>query len=181
MLHGIETNPIIVGAYSNSDGICPMLAAHRGGGRTSLISFADAWDRLAFRGERRPRARSASTRELLILRSHLEASLLADEAPGGDLAAARRQHEELAAARRQHEELAAARRKRDVARAGLKADQRGSTPSNTAPPRPGDPDRARALRHRPGWAWTRIVRRLDDYERLLADVDEAPREPVAPL
>ncbi len=26
-----------------------MLAAHRAGGRTSFISFAEAWDRFAFR------------------------------------------------------------------------------------------------------------------------------------
>ncbi|HZE05617.1 MAG TPA: hypothetical protein VE127_10360, partial [Solirubrobacteraceae bacterium] len=67
MLRGIEANEIIVGAYSTSDGICPMLAAHRAGGRTSLIAFADAWDRMAFRGAREARARRASERELLIL------------------------------------------------------------------------------------------------------------------
>ncbi|HET8979767.1 MAG TPA: hypothetical protein VFN87_16525, partial [Solirubrobacteraceae bacterium] len=52
MLRGIEANEIIVGAYSTADGICPMLAAHRGGGRTSFIGFAQAWDRVAFRGAR---------------------------------------------------------------------------------------------------------------------------------
>jgi hypothetical protein len=42
MLRGIEDNDIVVGAYSDreSGGICPMLAAHRNGGRTSLASFA---------------------------------------------------------------------------------------------------------------------------------------------
>src|SRR5689334_15778317 len=81
MLRGIATNEIIVGAYSTSDGICPMLAAHRAGGRTSLISFAKAWDRFAFRDSRSQRARRATERELLILRAHLEASLLAEDAP----------------------------------------------------------------------------------------------------
>jgi hypothetical protein len=38
MLDGIKRNPIIVGAYAATDGICPMLAAHRGGGRTSFIA-----------------------------------------------------------------------------------------------------------------------------------------------
>ena len=33
--------------------MCPMLAAHRNGGRTSFIAFAQAWDRFAFRGARR--------------------------------------------------------------------------------------------------------------------------------
>ena len=40
MLEGIRTNEIIVGAYTSDGGICPMLAAHRAGGRTDFISFA---------------------------------------------------------------------------------------------------------------------------------------------
>ena len=44
MLEGIAANDIIVGAYTTGDGICPMLAAHRHGGRTSQIAFAQAWD-----------------------------------------------------------------------------------------------------------------------------------------
>ncbi|HEX5870221.1 MAG TPA: hypothetical protein VFY65_07400, partial [Longimicrobium sp.] len=46
MLKGIETNRIIVGAYvdAESGGICPMLAAHRNGARTSVANFARAWD-----------------------------------------------------------------------------------------------------------------------------------------
>jgi hypothetical protein len=101
MLEGIAANDIIVGAYATGDGICPMLAAHRNGGRTSLIAFAQAWDRVAFRGQKTGRAgsvsRRATERELLILRSHLEASLLEDDVPAGELAAARREHEALLA------------------------------------------------------------------------------------
>ena len=48
MLSGIESAPIIAGAYANRDGICPMLAAHRAGGRSNIIGFALAWDRFAF-------------------------------------------------------------------------------------------------------------------------------------
>ena len=33
--------------------------------------------------------------------------------------------------------------------------------------RPGDPDRAPELRKRPGWAWMRVMRRYDEYERAL--------------
>jgi hypothetical protein len=103
MLDGIAANDIIVGAYATGDGICPMLAAHRNGGRTSLIGFARAWDRVAFRGQKIGRAgsvsRRATERELLILSSHLEASLLEDDVPAGDLGAARRDHEALMAAR----------------------------------------------------------------------------------
>jgi hypothetical protein len=95
MLEGIAGNDIIVGAYSNGEGICPMLAAYRNGGRTSLIAFAQAWDRVAFRGQKRARARRATERELLILSSHLEASLLEDDVPAGELGAARREHEAL--------------------------------------------------------------------------------------
>ena len=58
MLGGVESNRIIVGAYTDrSGGVCPMLAAHRNGGRTSLASFARAWDR--YTGVRGRRARRA--------------------------------------------------------------------------------------------------------------------------
>jgi len=79
MLRGIDDNEIIAGGYSDKQagGICPMLAAHRNGGRTSLASFARAWDR--FTGAERPRL--ATERELRALRSHLELSLLEDEQP----------------------------------------------------------------------------------------------------
>jgi len=98
MLEGINGHEIVVGAYQHGDGICPMLAAHRAGGRTSFISFAEAWDRFAFRGTRSHRARRATERELLILRTHLEASLLEDEAPNVDLRAVINQHHQ----RQQH-------------------------------------------------------------------------------
>ena len=48
MLEGVRSNEIIVGAYTDREGgVCPMLAAHRCGGRTNFISFAKAWDRFA--------------------------------------------------------------------------------------------------------------------------------------
>jgi len=86
MLRGIAANPIIVGAYVDRDsgGICPMLAAHRNGGRTSLASFARAWDR--YTGAKRPRL--ATRRELRTLRSLLEGSLAEDISDGGSIAAA---------------------------------------------------------------------------------------------
>jgi hypothetical protein len=92
MLDGIRSNDIIVGAYADrAGGVCPMLAAHRCGGRTSFVSFARAWDRFA--GSRRPRR--ATPRELRILEGQLEASLLADETL--DLGAAIAAHEALRA------------------------------------------------------------------------------------
>src|SRR5438445_5887298 len=94
MLEGIRSGEIIVGAYTNGNGICPMLAAHRAGGRTDFISFAKAWDRFAFRGARKQAARRATERELLILRTHLEASLLDDDGPAADLRVAMVEHRE---------------------------------------------------------------------------------------
>ncbi len=79
MLEALAANQIIVGAYTDRrGGVCPMLAAHRNGGRTDLSSFARAWDR--YTGARgRPRA--ATERELNTLRAMLEASLAIEEVP----------------------------------------------------------------------------------------------------
>jgi hypothetical protein len=99
MLDGIRFNEIIVGAYADrAGGVCPMLAAHRAGGRTSFISFARAWDRFA--GARR--ARRATARELRVLQAHLEASILAERGPG-DLAGAIADHQALVRARKEEE------------------------------------------------------------------------------
>src|SRR5215210_6114144 len=80
MLGGVESNRIIVGAYTDrSGGVCPMLAAHRNGGRTSLASFARAWDR--YTGVRARRPRPATHHELSTLKAMLEASIALDELP----------------------------------------------------------------------------------------------------
>src|SRR5688500_7212128 len=152
MLQGVRSNEIIVGAYTDRNGgVCPMLAAHRCGGRTDLLAFARAWDR--FGRELKGRARRASEREVRILTAHLEASLLAENRP--DLESAIHDHRRLVA-------------------------QRGATPEPVARPkvRPGEPDRSAELAQRPGWAWLRPFRRYDDYERALARV-EAERESLA--
>ncbi len=144
MLEGIRANEIVVGAYSHGGGICPMLAAHRAGGRTNLISFARAWDRFAFGGARRTRPRPATERELTVLATHLEASLLAEEIPDSVLGAAIASHRDLL-------------RRRD----------------ESVRVRPGEPDRTRELSRQPGWRWMRIVRRYDEYERALEWVHAA--------
>jgi hypothetical protein len=162
MLEGLDAGPIIAGAYTTEDGICPMLAAHRAGGRCSAAFFADAWDRFAFReGPRRSTgSRRATEREVRILRAHLEASLLDEELGDASLAAAANDH------RRLRERRAAEPVVREPVRA-----------------RPGDPDRSRELRGRLGWAWSRLFRRYDEYELALrhlrdaAASEAAPREP----
>jgi len=76
MLEGVQRNDIIVGAYTDrKGGVCPMLAAHRCGGRTSFVSFARAWDRFA--GARR--ARPATPRELKILEEYQPPAASPDE------------------------------------------------------------------------------------------------------
>lgn len=152
MLEGVRSNDIIVGAYTDRrGGICPMLAAHRCGGRTDFLSFAHAWDRF---GRAKGRARRASEREVGILTAHLEASLLGERR--ADLQAAIDDHRRLVAERRGRVDAAPAR----------------------ARPRPGDPDRSAELSRRAGWAWLRPFRRYDDYERALARV-EAERDALA--
>jgi hypothetical protein len=122
MLDGISAGRIIVGAYTDREGgVCPMLAAHRNGGRTSLASFAHAWDR--YTGSPR-RARPATARELTALRAMLEASIALELVPS----------------------------LRDV-------------------PRPREPS------YPMGWAWLRAFRRLDDYERALAELGVAVPRP----
>lgn len=103
MLGAIARNPIIVGAYASPDGgVCPMLAAHRNGGRTDYAPFARAWDRYA-RAGRRPR--QATERELTALRTMLEESIAEHDvrAPGA-LAGAIADHRRALRARLRREE-----------------------------------------------------------------------------
>jgi hypothetical protein len=130
MLDGIRSNEIIVGAYTSDGGICPMLAAHRAGGRTSFIGFANAWDRFALRESRSKSARRATERELRILTSQLEASLVSEQVGATDLAAAVGHHRELVARRR----------------------ARSAKPIASGP---------------------RVVRRCDDYARILEQLEAA--------
>jgi hypothetical protein len=77
MLRGIRTNRVIVGAYVDKrGGVCPMLAAHRNGGRTNFGTFARAWD--AYTGAKQRKPRRASRREVRTLEGYLEMSLARD-------------------------------------------------------------------------------------------------------
>jgi hypothetical protein len=77
MLDGVcASGRVIVGAYVDGHGgVCPMLAAHRRGGRTCFVSFAKSWDHFthAVAGQPRP----ATVGELQTLVTLLEASVAA--------------------------------------------------------------------------------------------------------
>jgi hypothetical protein len=74
MLQGVrDSERVIIGAYvDDRGGACPMLAAHRCGGRTDFLTFARSWDR--FTRAKRGR-RVATPRELRILVTQLDDSL----------------------------------------------------------------------------------------------------------
>ena len=148
MLRGIEDNDIVVGAYTDREtgGICPMLAAHRNGGRTSLASFARAWDR--FTDARRPRL--ATDRELRALTSYIEHSLLRDEQGGESLTAVAQQIRTERARRPTPDRRQIRIRRRPT----------------------GDQHRARELRGRRFWSWLRPTRRYDVYADRLAAAEE---------
>ena len=78
MLEGVRSyERILVGAYVDEQGgVCPMLAAHRCGGRTDFLSFAKSWDRFARAGGRK---RAATEREVRMLVTQLEDSLSSSE------------------------------------------------------------------------------------------------------
>ena len=83
MLRGIRSNRVIVGAYVDKrGGVCPMLAAHRNGGRTNFGTFARAWD--AFTGANQRKPRRASRREVRTLEGYLEMALLREGVAGAE-------------------------------------------------------------------------------------------------
>ncbi len=147
MLKGIETNRIIVGAYvdAQSGGICPMLAAHRNGARTSVANFARAWD--SYTCAKRPRR--ATRREVRTLRSLLVWSLdIESDISTGSLA------EAAAQIRAEREQF------------------RCVTPPAPTPGDTGERHRGRELKASRDWAWMRPTRRLDEYKDLLAAAAE---------
>ena len=178
MLRGLHQHTIITGAYSARDGgICPMLAAHRCGGRTSLISFAKAWDRFT---RVRKGSRRATEREVKILAGHLEASLLAER--DSELERAIHGHRQLVWARLERERTAAVNRKAAARRRlGPETQPRDVDPIPAPAPeiraerpervRPGDPQRSAELAKKHGWAWLRPFRRYDEYAAALERVE----------
>ena len=119
MLDGVRDNTIVVGAYTDGrGGVCPMLAAHRNGGRTSFLSFARAWDAFA----RAETVRPASERELAVLEDLLVASLADDLDGASDLAAAIAEHKASLARSRPKEIIARRLRRISAAEVDRPAD-----------------------------------------------------------
>ena len=166
MLEGIDRNRIIVGAYTHPGlgGICPMLAAHRNGGRTSVASFARAWD--AFTGAKRPRR--ATRREIVALRSRLQLSLVRDAGAGESIA-------QLARQLRDERERLSCHPLAPAELANASTEQHApavSAPESPAPAAGADRHRASELRLRPRWSWLRPARRYDEFKDLLAAAEE---------
>ena len=170
MLDGIDRNRIVAGAYADRDsgGICPMLAAHRNGGRTDFAGFARAWDRFTdVRGPRR-----ATVREVRTLRHHLEMSLLRDPQDerslaelAGEIRAERTRLREVDA----REALAAIEREAAQVRVLVPAGHQSARAAT-------DRDRSGELGGRRGWSWLRPTRRLDRFRDLLAAAEEQVSE-----
>jgi hypothetical protein len=164
MLRGIDDNEIIAGGYADKriGGICPMLAAHRNGGRTALASFARAWDR--FTGARRPRL--ATPRELRALRTYIEFSLLREEQ--GD--------EPLASLARRIDREHSARRRRPAGPRGRVAR------AARLPAAHGEHHRARELRRKRRWGWLIPARRYDVFaDRVAAAHEQASGQRASEL
>jgi hypothetical protein len=151
MLDGVGSNRIIVGAYTDREGgVCPMLAAHRHGGRTALASFARAWDRYT---HAHGRPRPATGRELRTLTAMLEASLYSEDC---------------------HSEMT------EAVTALKAAKERRAREAAAAPPAPkrdtGERDRTQELHKRHGWSWLRVFRRYDAYKAALDEIEAAERQ-----
>src|SRR3954451_19613366 len=148
MLDGITSNRIIVGAYTDRHGgVCPMLAAHRHGGRTARARFARARGRY---NNAHGRPRPATDRELRTLRAMLQASLYSEDSRS-DLTAA-------------VTELKAAKERRALEE--IVAEPQADT---------GERDRTPELRKRHGWAWLRVFRRYDAYKAGLDQLEAGER------
>jgi hypothetical protein len=134
MLSGVGSNNVITGAFTDGSGVCPMLAAHREGGRTSCVSFPEAWDR--FCGVHgRNITRQATQEEVNVLKTQLEDSLYApadtllSDAIGEHLAMVENRRRrtrfasdaplDLTGAIDEHKETARQRRSREATEIGL--------------------------------------------------------------
>lgn len=177
MLEGVRRDTIIVGAYTDRDGgVCPMLAAHRRGGRTSFLAFARTWDRFTNAPSRG--SRKATERELRILAHHLEASIEAADETAADVSLSAVVAEHRALRRRSARvadgvpSLADAIAEHRASQGRTALDQEHVVeelePIEEEPVRLAEPV-ARKARRLP--EWLRPLGSIEDYERALAQVD----------
>lgn len=162
MLDGIRRNRIIVGGYTDpaSGGICPMLAAHRNGGRTSFESFARAWDHFTD-APRKPRR--ATKREVRTLQTYIEISLLSEDQGTESMRA-------IANSIRAERRDAAARGARD-AKPEIRIERTGAARRDT-----GERHRADELKHSRFWSWLRPTRSYDTFNERIAAATEQLNE-----
>lgn len=148
---------LIAGGYVAPGGrVCPLLAAHRRGGRTNgesadVSNFADVWDR--FTGTPTGAPRPIEPAERRVLDGLLVASLTRE----------RRRREAIE--RRE-------RREREAREAVVKVRTGRSATLEALLGAPGDRSRAQELARRAGWAWLGIHRRYDHYRAALAAAGE---------
>lgn len=196
VLDGIKRQRIIAGAHADAaGGVCPMVAADvrwKSISKASVESAqeaARAWDRYA---EASGSSHTATKRQLLALRSMLEASILEESAKTDIPLSAAIAEYERAKSRRPAADAPMPRDAfTDAPMAGRRpADMPVERPSSLDTPvaRPssraqrdtGERDRSSELRERDGWAWLRPFRSYHEYEetllRALAELDSHERQ-----
>lgn len=195
MLQSVRNDRIIVGAYTapKGGGVCPMLGAHRRGGRTDISSFARAWDSYTKAVEGQPRP--ATERELRSLQLMLESSL-ARERPQTKLSAAveeiKAERDRLAKAaeakiarwRADQAEVKsrrAERRAKDASwRASQELEQQQAAAEAQKRPRvdTGERDRSGELGAKPGWSWLRPFRSVEEMQAVFTQLREQGEDAV---
>src|SRR5215218_10294229 len=148
MLEALRSDAtLIAGAYAARElGACPLLAAHRRGGREhGRSTFAGEWDRFTRTPQGRPRLITEGEREVL---ERLILESLPSHAPIQPAASSATQMP-----------LAPV----PSTRLSERGDQRL------------DADRSAELSSIVGWAWLGVYRRLDDYEAALASIRQLER------
>jgi len=158
-----QATQLIAGSYvAPGGGVCPLLAAHRRGGRshdtsTTTSAFADVWDR--FTGTATGESRPVNMAERRTLDGLLTASV------------ARERLRREALQRREREARGAIAQVRAGRGAGLE----------TLLKTEGDRNRAQELARRAGWAWLGAYRRYDHYKAAVAKALVAePQQRPAP-
>ncbi len=177
MLHGLGNNTVITGAFAASkNGACPMMVAHREGGRTSCCTFPEAWDK--FTGVYgRHIVREATPYEIQILCEEIAASL---EPLPNVLSDAIAEHQAIVQARRQETEVAA---QQPV----VEAQEQAAAPRRKRRLRitGGHLDLSEAIDEHKSTARTRKTREADDlgidwlFEQTLVLPEDFGQEPAA--